>query len=192
MPVRPSHLSIIARLAVYVFALVIVASARVPETPRRGDGERGSGKPLGQRHECSVAPRHRWRPAHRYRARGPSPEARMALKSTAPLDGGLKARFNWVTQAGASTLKNLPFGAAVGVVVSGIVLWLAPQLVPDGWSAEAVISLGMGSRHRAASPVRGIAGLVHRADAASPRFALGSMDPARQGRRLPQARASAG
>ncbi len=69
----------------------------------------------------------------------------MALKNTAPLDGGLKARFNWVTQAGASTLKNLPFGAAVGVVVSGIVLWLAPQLVPDGWSAEAVISLGMGS-----------------------------------------------
>ena len=31
MPVRPSHLSIIARLAVYALALVIVASARVPD-----------------------------------------------------------------------------------------------------------------------------------------------------------------
>ena len=68
----------------------------------------------------------------------------MALKNTAPAGGGLKARFNWVTQAGASTLKNLPFGAAVGVVASGIGLWLAPHLIPEGWSAEAVISLGMG------------------------------------------------
>ena len=68
----------------------------------------------------------------------------MALKNSAPMGGGLKAKFNWVTQAGASTLKNLPFGAALGVVSSGIVLWLAPHFVPEGWSAEAVISLGMG------------------------------------------------
>ena len=68
----------------------------------------------------------------------------MALKNSAPMGGGLKAKFNWVTQAGASTLKSLPFGAAVGVVASGIVLWLAPRLIPEGWSAEAVISLGMG------------------------------------------------
>ena len=68
----------------------------------------------------------------------------MALKNTAPLGGSLKAKFNWVTQSGASVLKNLPFGGATGVVASGAVLWFAPQLVPEGWSAEAVLSLGMG------------------------------------------------
>lgn len=70
----------------------------------------------------------------------------MALKNTHPLDGSapIKAKFNWVTQSGASVLKNLPFGGAVGVVGSGVVLWFAPHLVPEGWSAEAVLSLGMG------------------------------------------------
>ena len=68
----------------------------------------------------------------------------MALKNTAPLGGSLKAKFNWVTQSGASVLKNLPFGGATGVVASGAVLWFAPDLVPEGWSAEAVLSLGMG------------------------------------------------
>jgi hypothetical protein len=69
----------------------------------------------------------------------------MALKNTAPVSEGFKARFNWVTQAGASTLKNLPFGGALGVVAAGVVLWLAPQFIPEGWSAEAVLSLGMGA-----------------------------------------------
>jgi hypothetical protein len=69
----------------------------------------------------------------------------MALKNTAPVSDGFKAKFNWVTQAGASTLRNLPFGGALGVVAAGIVLWLAPHLIPDGWSAEAVLSLGMGA-----------------------------------------------
>ena len=69
----------------------------------------------------------------------------MALKNTAPVSEGFKAKFNWVTQAGASTLRNLPFGGALGVVAAGIVLWLAPQLIPEGWSAEAVLSLGMGA-----------------------------------------------
>lgn len=68
----------------------------------------------------------------------------MALKNTAPPGGSLKAKFNWVTQSGASVLKNLPFGGATGVVASGAVLWFAPGLVPQGWSAEAVLSLGMG------------------------------------------------
>lgn len=69
----------------------------------------------------------------------------MALKNSAPVGEGFKAKFNWVTQAGASTLRNLPFGGAIGVVAAGIVLWLAPSLIPAGWSAEAVLSLGMGS-----------------------------------------------
>lgn len=69
----------------------------------------------------------------------------MALKNTAPIGRTVKATFNWVTQAGASTLRNLPFGGALGVVTSGVILWFAPQLVPEGWSAEAVLSLGMGS-----------------------------------------------
>ena len=70
----------------------------------------------------------------------------MALKNTAPLERSpIKATFNWVTQAGSSVLRNLPFGGAVGVVASGVVLWFAPQLVPAGWSAEAVLSLGMGA-----------------------------------------------
>ena len=69
----------------------------------------------------------------------------MALKNTTPVSEGFKAKFNWVTQAGASTLKNLPFGGALGVVAAGVVLWFVPQLVPEGWSAEAVLSLGMGS-----------------------------------------------
>lgn len=68
----------------------------------------------------------------------------MALKNTAPLGGPIKAKFNWVTQSGASVLKNLPFGGATGVVLSGIVLWFAPERIPEGWSAEAVLSLGMG------------------------------------------------
>ncbi len=69
----------------------------------------------------------------------------MALKNTAPIGRTVKASFNWVTQAGANTLRNLPFGGALGVVVAGAVLWLTPPFVPDGWSAEAVLSLGMGS-----------------------------------------------
>jgi len=69
----------------------------------------------------------------------------MALKNTAPLSEGFKAKFNWVTQAGASTLRNLPFGGALGVVAAGLVIWLAPHLIPEGWSAEAVLSLGMGA-----------------------------------------------
>lgn len=69
----------------------------------------------------------------------------MALKNTAPVSEGFKAKFNWVTQAGASTLRNLPFGGALGVVAAGVVLWLAPHLIPEGWSAEAVLSLGMGA-----------------------------------------------
>ncbi len=68
----------------------------------------------------------------------------MALKHTHPIDGPVKAKFNWVTQAGSSVLRNLPFGGAVGVVASGVILWFAPHLVPAGWSAEAVLSLGMG------------------------------------------------
>ena len=56
----------------------------------------------------------------------------MALKNTAPFGRTVKATFNWVTQSGASTLKNLPFGAAVGVVASGVVLWFAPHLIPEG------------------------------------------------------------
>jgi hypothetical protein len=68
----------------------------------------------------------------------------VALKNTAPLRGSIKAKFNWVTQSGASVLKNLPLGGATGVVASGAVLWFAPELVPEGWSAEAVLSLGMG------------------------------------------------
>ena len=75
----------------------------------------------------------------------------MALKNSAPVSEGFKAKFNWVLQAGASTLRNLPFGGALGVVAAGIVLWLAPQFIPDGWSAEAVLSLGMGCRRGAAS-----------------------------------------
>ena len=67
------------------------------------------------------------------------------LKNTAPRISTLKAAFNWVTQAGSSVLRNLPFGGAIGVVASGVVLWFAPQIIPLGWSAEAVLSLGMGS-----------------------------------------------
>ena len=62
----------------------------------------------------------------------------MALKNTAPVSEGFKAKFNWVTQAGASTLRNLPFGGALGVVAAGIVLWLAPHVIPDGWSLDKV------------------------------------------------------
>ena len=69
----------------------------------------------------------------------------MALRNTAPRDAPLKAKFNLVTQAGASLLRNLPFGGAVGVVAAGVILWFVPGLVPAGWSAEAVLSLGMGS-----------------------------------------------
>jgi hypothetical protein len=73
----------------------------------------------------------------------------MALKHTAPLDAGparpLKVAFNWVTTTGANILRTLPLGGAAGVVGSGFVLWFAPRLVPEGWSAEAVLSLGMGA-----------------------------------------------
>jgi hypothetical protein len=73
----------------------------------------------------------------------------MALRNTAPLDTSatrpLKVAFNWVTTAGSNVLRTLPLGGAFGVVAAGLVLWFAPRLVPDGWSAEAVLSLGMGA-----------------------------------------------
>jgi hypothetical protein len=71
----------------------------------------------------------------------------MALRNTAPLGARqppLKVAFNWVTTAGANVLRTLPLGGAAGVVLSGIVLWVAPHVVPAGWSAEAVLSLGLG------------------------------------------------
>ena len=82
----------------------------------------------------------------------------MALKNTNPIGGPIKATFNWVTQAGSSVLRNLPFGGAVGVVASGAVLWFAPHLVPAGWSAEAVLSLGMGLGVVLSRLVEGVAG----------------------------------
>ena len=72
----------------------------------------------------------------------------MALKNTAPPGGAkpvIKSKFNWVTSAGASLFKSLPFGGAVGIVGSGVVLWFFPELVPEGWTAEAVLSMGMAS-----------------------------------------------
>lgn len=75
----------------------------------------------------------------------------MALKNTHPLGGSspvertIKAGFNWVTTAGASVMRNLPLGGTIGVVTGGIILWFLPQLVPQGWAAEAVLSLGMGA-----------------------------------------------
>ena len=75
----------------------------------------------------------------------------MALKHTYPLGASspiertIKAGFNWVTTAGASVMRNLPLGGTIGVVVGGIILWFLPRLVPNGWAAEAVLSLGMGA-----------------------------------------------
>ncbi len=72
----------------------------------------------------------------------------MALKNTAPLGGArpaIKSKFNWVTKTGASLFKTLPFGGAVGVVGSGVVLWFFPEFIPEGWTAEAVLSMGMAS-----------------------------------------------
>jgi hypothetical protein len=75
----------------------------------------------------------------------------MALKNTHPLGASspvertIKAGFNWVTTAGASVMRNLPLGGTIGVVVGGIILWFLPRVVPQGWSAEAVLSLGMGA-----------------------------------------------
>jgi hypothetical protein len=75
----------------------------------------------------------------------------MALKNTHPLGASspvertIKAGFNWVTTAGASVMRNLPLGGTIGIVVGGIILWFLPRLVPEGWAAEAVLSLGMGA-----------------------------------------------
>lgn len=75
----------------------------------------------------------------------------MALRNTHPLNGSspfertIRAGFNWVTTAGASVMRNLPLGGTMGVVAGGIVLWFLPQLVPQGWAAEAVLSIGMGA-----------------------------------------------
>ena len=65
---------------------------------------------------------------------------------TEPTGGSepLKVAVKWVTSTGATMFKNLPFGGALGVVGAGMLLWLAPHLVPAGWTAEAVLSLGMG------------------------------------------------
>jgi len=69
----------------------------------------------------------------------------MALKNTAPFAPSFSAKFNLVTKTGISALKSLPFGGAVGLVAAGALLWLVPRVVPAGWSAEAVLSLGMGA-----------------------------------------------
>jgi hypothetical protein len=66
------------------------------------------------------------------------------MKAAAPR-GPLAVKLNLLTSTGAAIIKSLPFGGAVGVVVAGAMLWLAPRLVPEGWSSEAVLSLGMGT-----------------------------------------------
>lgn len=69
----------------------------------------------------------------------------MALKNTAPIGGTpLRVRLNLLTRTGVTVLKSLPFGGAVGIVAAGAVLWAAPRLVPPGWSAEAVLTMGLG------------------------------------------------
>ena len=75
----------------------------------------------------------------------------MALRNTHPLgasspvERSIRAGFNWVTTAGASVMRNLPLGGTIGIVVGGVILWFLPRLVPEGWAAEAVLSLGMGA-----------------------------------------------
>jgi hypothetical protein len=83
----------------------------------------------------------------------------MALRNTAPLHGKpLVNRLNLLTRTGASLIRTVPFGGAVGIVAAGVFLWLAPERVPPGWSAQAVITLGMAAGvvlHRVIDAVSG-------------------------------------
>ena len=178
--------TLLARLAVYTAALFVVVTAQLP-----GPATQSTFTALRttepDAHTSPARVRSRRGSPCRHPHRAPSPEARMALKNTAPIGRTVKAAFNWVTQAGASTLKNLPFGGALGVVTAGVVLWLAPHLIPEGWSAEAVLSLGMGGGIVIHRLLNGSARMVHRARAPSRRGALGGLDPAQQARGLQQA-----
>ena len=45
----------------------------------------------------------------------------------------------------AERLKSLPFGGALGVATAGMALWLSPDILPDGWSPQSFLALGMGA-----------------------------------------------
>ena len=49
------------------------------------------------------------------------------------------------TLALAERLKSIPFGGALGVVTAGGALWLAPDILPDGWSSQSFLAFGMGA-----------------------------------------------
>ncbi len=45
----------------------------------------------------------------------------------------------------AERLKSIPFGGALGVAAAGGALWLAPEILPTGWSSQSFLALGMGA-----------------------------------------------
>jgi hypothetical protein len=45
----------------------------------------------------------------------------------------------------AERLRSIPFGGALGVVAAGTALWLAPEVLPEGWSPQSVLAFGMGA-----------------------------------------------
>lgn len=66
----------------------------------------------------------------------------MAVTNTPPKPAVSKRIF---TLALAERLKSIPFGGALGVVTAGGALWLAPEIVPDGWSSQSFLAFGMGA-----------------------------------------------
>ena len=45
----------------------------------------------------------------------------------------------------AERLRSIPFGGALGVVAAGTALWLAPEILPTGWSPQSFLAFGMGA-----------------------------------------------
>ncbi|HSE51699.1 MAG TPA: hypothetical protein VLB00_05895 [Gemmatimonadales bacterium] len=45
----------------------------------------------------------------------------------------------------AERLRSIPFGGALGVVAAGTALWLAPEILPAGWSPQSFLAFGMGT-----------------------------------------------
>jgi hypothetical protein len=65
----------------------------------------------------------------------------MAVKPPAPRPTISKRIFSLSL---AERLRSIPFGGALGVAAAGGALWLAPEILPAGWSSQSFLALGMG------------------------------------------------
>ncbi len=57
--------------------------------------------------------------------------------------GAVRTAFNLLTAAGINALNRVPVGGAAGIFAAAALVWFAPELRPEGWSVEAILSVGL-------------------------------------------------